>query len=215
MFCPKCGQEDPKSSQFCRACGTELQVVRTALERPDAITTSAITAREEIGLAIASKIKEFESSHDLRRAVYELLPAIERFLESPEEKRLHSQERRLQHIREGVLTSAVGLAVALLFMVLKSYKVTVDYADILVIASLVGLAILVIGLGIVINGLFFTTLKSTSGKRSSHGTPDELDELVGGLATKDLLQRPQASTQPSGLPSVTEGTTRELDSRTQ
>src|SRR5215472_2955168 len=158
MFCPKCGQEDPKSSQFCRACGTELQVVRTALERPDAITTSAITAREEIGLAIASKIKEFESAHDLSTAVYELLPAIERFLESPEEK-------RLKQIREGVLTSAVGLAVALLFIFLKSYKMP-DYADILVIASLVGLAILVIGLGIIINGLFFTILKSTSGKRS-------------------------------------------------
>src|SRR5262249_49355934 len=173
----------------------------------------AITAREEIGLAIASKIKEFESASDLTLAVYELLPAIERFLESPEEKRLHSQERRLKHIREGVLTSAVGLAVALLFIFLlkfifsKSYKMP-DYADILVIASLVGLAILVIGLGIVINGLFFTTLKSTSGKRSPHRTPEE---LIGGVATNGLLQRPQASTQPSGLPSVTEGTTRELD----
>src|SRR5262249_3145920 len=179
MFCPKCGQEDPKSSQFCRACGTELQVVRTALERPDAITTSAITAREEIGLAIASKIKEFESAHDLSCAVYELLPGIERFLESPEEKRLHSQERRLKQIREGVLTSAVGLAVALLFILLTSYKMP-NYADIFVIASLVGLAVLVIGLGIVINGLFFTTLKTASSKRSPRSAPDELDELVGG-----------------------------------
>src|SRR5215472_12747760 len=133
MFCPKCGQEDPKSSQFCRACGTELQVVRTALERPDAITTSAITAREEIGIAIASKIKEFESAHDLRRAVYEVLPAIERFLESPEEKRLQREERRLKQIREGIMTCAVGIAIAFLFPLLGK----IMQQDILVIPSLV------------------------------------------------------------------------------
>jgi len=37
MYCPSCGSEERQLSQFCRACGTELRVVRNSLERPDAI----------------------------------------------------------------------------------------------------------------------------------------------------------------------------------
>src|SRR6185503_19443543 len=69
MFCPKCGAEELNRVQFCRACGAELHTVRAALEQPDAITASAVTAREEIAHAIADKITEFESASDLRRAV--------------------------------------------------------------------------------------------------------------------------------------------------
>ena len=86
MFCPNCGLEDQSSNQFCRSCGTALHVVRYALEQPDAITTSAVTAREEIGRAISVKIAELENTDDLRQAVYEILPVVERFLESPEER---------------------------------------------------------------------------------------------------------------------------------
>jgi len=53
MFCPSCGSEEHQASQFCRACGTDLRVVRMGLERPDSITESAISAREEIGRAVA------------------------------------------------------------------------------------------------------------------------------------------------------------------
>ncbi len=113
MFCPNCGIEDQGRNQFCRSCGTSLHEVRSALEQPDAITTSAVTAREEIGRAIAGKIAEFENIDDLRRAVFEILPAIETFLQSPEERRLHQQEKKLNQIREGVLTLVVGLALML------------------------------------------------------------------------------------------------------
>jgi uncharacterized membrane protein len=207
MFCPKCGAEDSKASQFCRACGAELQVVRTALERPDSITSSAITAREEIGIAIASKIKEFESAHDLRRAVYELLPAIERFLESPEERRLHREERRLKQIREGVVTCAVGIAIALLFLVLGSFKTRIVPEDILVILSLVGLGVLLIGLGIVVNGIFFTTQK----KRPGGASMTMPNRLLGGEDPAGAPQQKTPNTQPTFPPSVTEGTTRGLD----
>src|SRR3982750_2892799 len=38
MYCPSCGSEERQLSQFCRACGTDLRVVRNSLENPDAIT---------------------------------------------------------------------------------------------------------------------------------------------------------------------------------
>jgi hypothetical protein len=181
--------------------------VRTALDRPDSITSSAITAREEIGIAIASKIKEFESATDLRRAVYELLPAIERFLESPEEKRLHGEERRLQQIRAGVLTSAAGLTITLLFLLFWSYKARMIPEDIVVLLTLAGLGVLLIGLGIVLNGLFFTTLKKPVGDPALRARRLSTSDV----ATNDVAERSSASTQPSGLPSITEGTTRELN----
>ena len=65
MFCPNCASEERQATQFCRACGTDLRAVRISLERPDSITASAVTAREEIGRAIAQKIRELETARDL------------------------------------------------------------------------------------------------------------------------------------------------------
>src|SRR5215471_14963706 len=112
MFCPKCGVEDRHPSQFCRGCGTELRIVRTALERPDAVTASASTAREEVGRALAAKIRELEGPGDLQAIVHAALPMIEKFLESPE-------ERRLRQIRDGVITSAAGLGITLLLSLIS------------------------------------------------------------------------------------------------
>jgi len=102
MYCPSCGSEERQLSQFCRACGTDLRVVRNSLERPDAITASAISAREQIGMAVADKIRQMSSAKDLERVAEDVLPSFEKFLESPEEK-------RLRRIRNGIITAAVGL----------------------------------------------------------------------------------------------------------
>src|SRR6266542_6738960 len=112
MFCPSCGSNE-QMSQFCRACGTDLRSVRTSLERPDSITASAVTAREEIGRAVAQKLREFENAYDLKRVAEDVLPQIEKFLESPEEK-------RLRRMRAGIIVSSIGLG-ATIAMVLMSY----------------------------------------------------------------------------------------------
>ena len=102
MYCPSCGSEERQLSQFCRACGTDLRIVRTSLERPDEITASAISAREQITQAFADKIRDLDSGHDLEHVAEDVLPQIQKFLESPEEK-------RLRRIRAGVITATVGL----------------------------------------------------------------------------------------------------------
>ena len=68
MFCPACGSKDSNSSQFCRACGGDLRVVRTVISAPDKITASAASAREEIGRAVAMKIRKTTSAKDLAKA---------------------------------------------------------------------------------------------------------------------------------------------------
>ena len=84
MFCPGCGSEERQASQYCRACGTDLRPVRLSLERPDSITASAVTAREEIGRAMAEQIRRVQDTRDLKRVAEDVLPQIEKFLESYE-----------------------------------------------------------------------------------------------------------------------------------
>src|SRR3982750_104090 len=81
MYCPSCGSEERQLSQFCRACGTDLRVVRNSLENPDAITQSAVSAREQIGMAVADKIRQMGTANELERVAEDVLPHFEKFLE--------------------------------------------------------------------------------------------------------------------------------------
>src|SRR6185369_1887129 len=148
MFCPNCGSEERQVSQFCRACGTDLRVVRVSLEKPDAITASAASARDEIGRAIADRIRELETARDLQKVAEDVLPQIEKFLESP-------QQRRLRGIRHGVVTSAIGLGATLFFLVWS-----MNEKDMFFLIGL-GVTAFLIGLGLILNALLFTVPKQT------------------------------------------------------
>ncbi len=191
MFCPGCGLEERESNQFCRACGADIRTVRLVLERPDSITASAVSARDEIGRAIAAKIRETKSAKDLARVTEEVLPQIEKFLESPEEK-------RLRRIRAGTILSAVGLGVTSAFTLLGIVLKENEY---LMVGGL-ALIPLIIGLGFVVNGLLLTIpRKELSGSsREAEGQPK-----------LDMPPRELAMPEPAGLfSSVTENTTSHL-----
>jgi len=153
MFCPSCGSEERQASQYCRACGTDLRPVRVSLERPDSITASAVSAREEIGRAVAQKIREVEDARDLKRVAEDVLPQIEKFLESPEEK-------RLRRIRAGVVTAACGLGASLLI-----FLVSMQAHDLIPFVAL-GVVAFFVGLGLIINGLVFTVPRKGIADRS-------------------------------------------------
>ncbi|HKR23437.1 MAG TPA: hypothetical protein VJS17_12620 [Pyrinomonadaceae bacterium] len=142
MYCPSCGSEERQLSQYCRACGTDLRIVRGALERPDAITASAVSAREQIGMAVADKIRQLKSAKDLEKVAEDVLPSFEKFLESPEEK-------RLRRIRSGIVTAAVGLGISIVTLI-----IAIDKGEVFPLTG--GLITFLIGLGIIINGLLFT-----------------------------------------------------------
>ena len=143
MYCPSCGNEERQLSQFCRACGTDLRIVRNSLESPDSITQSAVSAREHIGMAVADKIRQLKSAKDLEKVAEDILPHFEKFLESPE-------ERRLRRIRAGVITSAIGFGAAL-----GMFFLALAEEDLLPLIA-PGLVMFLIGIGVIINGLLFT-----------------------------------------------------------
>ena len=143
MYCPSCGSEERQLSQFCRACGTDLRIVRNSLENPDAVTQSAISAREHIGMAVADKIRQMSSAKELELVAEDVLPHFEKFLESPEEK-------RLRRIRAGIITAAIGLGATFVLWVMAMDKV--DLIPFITPA----LVTFLVGVGIIVNGLLFT-----------------------------------------------------------
>ena len=197
MYCPSCGSEERQLSQFCRACGTDLRVVRNSLEHPDAITASAISAREQIGMAVADKIRQLGSAKDLETVAEDVLPSFEKFLESPEEK-------RLRRIRNGVITACVGLGPALAVSVLAMGK-----GDLfpLIIPWLITFFV---GIGMIINGLLFTVPhKELPGNQYDAMSQRALDMNRGFYETPPARTNELApGTHPQA--SITEHTTHHL-----
>lgn|SRR5574341_984694 len=157
MFCPGCGSEDHQASQFCRACGTDLRAVRMGLARPDSITASAVSAREEIGRAVAEKVRQVEDAIELKVVAEDVLPEIEKFLESPDEK-------RLRRVRFGVVTAAAGLGFAIFMTLMSAFT---SGADPLLGVAGVGIAGFLIGIGLIINALWFTKARKGIEDQSS------------------------------------------------
>ena len=185
MFCPSCGSEERQATQFCRACGTDLRPVRISLERSDSITASAVSAREEIGRAMADKIREVEDSRDLKRVAEDVLPQIEKFLESYEEK-------RLRRVRAGVIVAASGLGTGFLGLILSAVLHGSDAETALGFSGL-GAVAFAIGLGLVLNGLLFTRPRKGLEDHSADARSQNL--LDAGYASPQL--RSSGESQPS------------------
>ncbi len=201
MFCPNCGIEEVHSNQFCRACGSDLKRVRTALAAADPVTASAASARDEIGRAVAAKIRDTRSAEQLVVVAEEVLPQLEKFLESPEEK-------RLRRIRTGMIISSIGIGAAVGISLASLFM---GDADIVFLAGL-GVVTFFIGLGFILNGVFLTLPKRVADKKGIAAGEDPRPLDPYGSTTSDL-QTPASHSFLSnpGENSITESTTRHLD----
>jgi hypothetical protein len=193
MFCPSCGLEDKQSNQFCRACGADLRAVRNTLEKPDGVTSSAISARDEIGRAVAAKIRETESARELKKVAEDVLPEIEKFLESPHEK-------RLRRMRVGTIISSIGLGATIAFIIMA---LLMNDEGIFFLAGL-GIVTFFIGLSFIVNALLFTIPKKTLSDKSAEA--ENQRELDHASQTGELA----APESDRIVSSVTEHTTRHL-----
>lgn len=185
MFCPSCGSE--QSGQYCRACGADLRSLRLALENPETIMSAPVSAREEIGRAVADKIREAKSWKDVSKVVEGVLPELEKFLETPEEK-------RLRRIRRGTITSAIGLSLALTFTI---FGFAVKDEGVVFLGA-IGFMVLLIGLGVMLNGWHFTV------PQKAEPLPDTLQKVLHNSAPRALAQDNSFSS------SITEHTTHQL-----
>src|SRR5713101_1910984 len=200
MFCPSCGS-DEQTSQYCRACGTDLRPVRVSLERPDSITASAVSAREDIGRAVAAKIREVDDADELKRVAEDVLPQIEKFLESYEEK-------RLRRMRAGIIVASIGFGATILMLLMTAVARAADVEGFVGGAGL-GVVTFCIGLGLLLNALLFTRPRKGLEDHSADARAQNL--LDAGYTPPQLRSQTTSNlSQPAG--SVTEHTTLHLKS---
>lgn len=202
MFCPACGLKEERPVQFCRACGADLRAVRAALEPSEAAEPSVAAAREEVARALATRIKDGEWWQ-----VGALAPEVEKLFESPsarrERLRRQDEEQRLGRLRNGTITAVVGLGLVILFQLLRIMD---DRAVLLLGPSIL---VFIIGLGLLVNGLFFTLPRDA--RRGA--TRDEGRPTLPDISTSELDASPRGElgAAASFIPnSVTEQTTQNL-----
>jgi hypothetical protein len=208
MYCPSCGSEERQATQYCRACGVDLRAVRVSLERPDSITESAVSARDEIGRAVGDRIRSVKDAAELKIVADSVLPQVEKFLESPEEK-------RLRRIRAGIVVATAGLGAGILGLIWSSVAQAGDVEGAVAVAG-IGIVGFVVGLGLVLNGLLFTKLR---GNVADHSSDEQRQNLLDSVYTPPparsgetpMLRSPTTSNlTPAKGASVTEDTTLNL-----
>lgn len=151
-----------------------------------------MSARDEIGRAVAAKIRETENAYELKKVAEDVLPEIEKFLESPAEK-------RLRRIRLGTTLSSIGIGAGIALGVVAA---ATGKEEFLFLAGL-GFINFFIGLGFIINGLFLTVPK---GVKFEALHSEQQSSLSGNESQKDF----QLSEPAKSFKSVTEHTTKHL-----
>ena len=200
MFCPNCGSEERQASQYCRACGVDMRAVRLSVERPDSITASAVSARDEIGRAVADRIRSVKDAVELKIVADSVLPQVEKFLESPEEK-------RLRRVRVGTIISATGLGAGTLGLIMSAVVTGPDIEAALWIGGL-GITAFTLGIGFIVNGLLFTKPRKTLDDPSLNANmANLLDANYQPPASISDARTPTTSNLKVSGSSVTEHTT--------
>ncbi|MCI0660787.1 MAG: zinc ribbon domain-containing protein [Acidobacteria bacterium] len=131
MFCPGCGYQASDDLKYCRQCGANLRGVREAITLPHTEEKPDWSNSLAANILLAKQIKE--------------------------QMRGTPEERRLNEIKGGVITSFVGIGLMIfLYFFLNVVANQVIYpheAEILRSVWMVGIIPFLIGIGIIFNGL--------------------------------------------------------------
>lgn len=196
MFCPQCGAREDQPKQFCRGCGADLRMVRSALTKSEHPQPSP-SARDEISRVLALKINELYSANDLKKVAEDVLPQIEKFLESPEEK-------RLRRLRNGVILAGIGMGAMIVGPLLSGM---LHERELQMIGAL-GIVPFLIGLATLINGVLFSLPRKRATQFMADASVPMTVPLMSNkpaVATNELL--PDNPPRPT---SITEHTTHQL-----
>ena len=142
MYCPQCGISQSEDLKFCKSCGANLVAVRRAAATRE--------TAEKFDWTKTWVAEMFLSGEEVKRRKEEL--ELQRGI-TPEVK-------RLREMKAGVITASVGVGVAIflyVFMqgVILSGKIPPHAAEIISRLWVVGVIPLFVGLGLIVNGLFF------------------------------------------------------------
>src|SRR5258706_4348635 len=162
MFCPRCGTSQSEDLRFCKSCGANLFAVRQAVDGREDV--------EKFDWGKTWVAEMFLSPAELKKRKDQ----VER------ERGITPEMKRVTEIKAGVITSSVGVAVAIVLYVLMQGivlggKVPHDTAEILSRLWVVGMIPILVGLALMINGLIVSKKLVEIAKRDWEG---DLKSLV-------------------------------------
>ncbi len=198
MFCPQCGTNQNDDLRFCKVCGANLHAVR-----------QAVATREPGGKIDWSKTwvaEMFLSESERNRREQEL--EVQRGI-TPESK-------RYKEIKAGVIVSAIGVALMIFLAVLMEGivlggNVPHDTAEILSRIWIAGVFPLMIGLGLLLNGIVVSKKLVAARERELRANDKTMNALGHNTAPTLLPAADTAEFVPANF-SVTEDTTKHLQS---
>ena len=206
MFCPQCGANQTEELKFCNLCGANLQAVRQ-------VVATREMADDKFDWSKTWVAEMFLSEAERKRRLQET-KTIEHELEY--KRGITPEVKRYNEIKAGIITSSVGLGVSIfLFFFMQGIILSGQNPphdnEILSRIWIAGVIPFLIGLALIVNGLFVSKKIVEITRREMSrmpGAPDAPDAL-GGTRLRTLNPADTAEISPASF-SVTEDTTKHL-----
>jgi hypothetical protein len=186
MFCPGCGIQVIDDLKFCRQCGANLHGAR------EGMTSRSTGEKFDWSKTWVADMFRTEEERERRRGVT-------------------AEEKRLNEIKGGVITSFVGVGLMIflrLFLEVVAKQKSPGDAEILRSVWMAGIIPFMVGVGIIFNGFFISRrivkLKEQQAQPAMPASP-----APAALPAKTTDQLVANAAQPAGA-SVTEDTTTHL-----
>ena len=192
MFCPQCGNKQGDELKFCNLCGANLFAVRQVV--------GAREADDKFDWSKTWVAEMFMSEAERKRRNAEL----------ERQRGLTPEIKRYNEIKAGVIVSSVGIGVTLFLWVIgmaifRGGQNPPEDAEIIRSIWVAGVIPFMVGLALIINGLFVSKKIVELHRREQH-PPDGLGR---GVEQPALKSADTSEFIPTGF-SVTEGTTKHL-----
>ncbi len=190
MYCPSCGVETSDQTKYCTKCGINLRNVKEAM------------------------IGDQQNKHQLRDTESHASPSDpwQSWWEMvAKEKKKSPEEKRINEIKEGVITSCVGFSLTIfLFFLMSAVSINLDpkVSAILHAVPYAGIIPFLIGLGIIFNGLFLSKRLVDLNREREQANKQNLFSTV--TETAPVHRLPESYQSPVADFSVTESTTTKL-----
>ena len=192
MFCPQCGSKQGEELKFCNLCGANLFAVRQV------VGTRETDEKFDWSKTWVAEMFMSEAERKRRQAEIE------------DQRGLTPEVKRYNEIKAGVITSCVGIGVAFFLFVLGPAVASQnppDEAEIIRRIWVIGVIPFMVGLALIINGLFVSRKLVELYRRERAAEPRELPQA--GEQQPALKSADTSEFIHPGF-SVTEGTTRHL-----
>ena len=194
MFCPQCGSTQPDELNFCKSCGANLGAVR------EAVTTGQPPSKFDWSNTWVAEMFQSSKQAIIHEKELERLKGI-----TPEVKRRNE-------VKAGVITASVGIAIMVFLRflmegIILGGNVPPSDAEILSRVWLAGFIPFMVGMALIINGVWVNKLFSNDERKDQFSKSKELGT---GHGSHEYL--PPADTSPlfqAGY-SVTDETTEHL-----